>query len=179
MMDKSVRITGGEYRGQKIATPGDGTHPMGERERLALFNMLTNQIAGASVLDLYAGGGTLGLEAISRGAKKAVFVEKNHKAASMLRENIAKLGADELCTVVTEDVRTYIGTTNQEFDIVFADPPYDKYESAFTSGLADLVGDDGILMLSHPGDAPLLPGLSLLKTRQYAGAHLSFYQKDV
>lgn len=178
-MDKSVRITGGEYRGQKIATPGDGTHPMGERERLALFNMLTSQIAGASVLDLYAGGGTLGLEAISRGAEKVIFVEKNHKAASILRENIAKLGADELCTVVTEDVRTYISTTNQEFDIVFADPPYDKYENAFTSDLAGIVGGDGILVLSHPGDAPLLPGLSLLKTRQYAGAHLSFYQKDV
>ena len=178
-MDKSVRITGGKYRGQKIATPGDGTHPMGERERLALFNMLTSQIVGASVLDLYAGGGTLGLEAISRGAEKVTFVEKNHKAASILRENIAKLGVDELCTVVTEDVRTYIGTTNQEFDIVFADPPYDKYESAFASGLAGIVENDGILVLSHPGDAPLLPGLSLLKTRQYAGAHLSFYQKDV
>ena len=176
-MDKTVRITGGEYRGQKLSTPGGDTHPMGERERLALFNMLTGRLADALVLDLYAGGGTLGIEALSRGASKAVFIEKNHKAVSVIRESITKLGLDDKCTVYAEDVSSFIGASNQEYDIVFADPPYDHFVVSDMDNLAKLLKSGGILVLSHPDEAPVLEGLRLIKTRQYAGAHLSFYAK--
>ena len=77
-----VRISGGVFRGQKIKTPGGGTHPMGERERIALFNMIFDKIANGRVADLYCGGGTLGIEALSRGADFALFVDKDARATS-------------------------------------------------------------------------------------------------
>ena len=91
-MKNSVRITSGIYRGHSILTPGEGTHPMGERERLALFNKISDYLPGANVLDAFAGSGALGIEAMSRGAASVTFVEKSPKAAKIIRENLKTLG---------------------------------------------------------------------------------------
>jgi 16S rRNA (guanine966-N2)-methyltransferase len=168
-MRNSVRITSGIYRGRSILTPGDGTHPMGERERLALFNKISEYLPGAKVLDAFAGSGALGIEAMSRGATSVTFVEKNPKAAKIIRENLKNLGING--DVVLGDANKY--TSDEKFDVILIDPPYDDI-MAFSNPFFQLA-KEGILVLSHPGDAPQLPGLSLVDSRKYAGATLSYY----
>ena len=168
-----VRITGGIFRGRKITTPGGGTHPMGERERLALFNMISNVVPGAVVLDAYAGSGALGLEALSRGASRVVFVEKNRSAGEVITENLALLGAD--AEVLIDNAKTFVA--NEKFDLILVDPPYDLFEIDGVKNLAQFLNNDGLLVLSHPGEAPEIPGLALEKSRVYAGATISIYRK--
>lgn len=87
-----LRILSGKYKGTKLATPGGATHPMGSREKLALFNMLSPYLEGARVLDYFAGSGALGLEALSRGASEVVFCENNRKAQKVIEGNIQQIG---------------------------------------------------------------------------------------
>ncbi len=169
----SVKITSGIYKNRKLSTPGEGTHPMGERERLALFNMLGEYLEGALVLDAFAGSGALGIEALSRGAKKIIFVEKNPRAAKIIRQNLSNLEANG--EVITGAIRNY--TSETKFDIILADPPYDNFDLDEIELLSDFVKEGGILALSHPENAPEIPGMELLKTRQYAAAHISIYIK--
>ncbi len=170
-MKNTVKITSGIYRGRSILTPGDGTHPMGERERLALFNKIYPCLEGAAVLDAFAGSGALGIEAISRGAASATFVEKNPKAARIIRENLKELGAND--TVITGDIANF--SPDKHFDIIIADPPYDKYDINSFIHLPNYLAEGGIFVLSHPGDTPDIDGLELLDSRKYAGATISYY----
>ena len=171
-MKNVVKITSGIHRGRTISTPGNGTHPMGERERLALFNMLGN-LAGLKVLDAFAGSGALGIEALSRGAQEVVFVEKNWSACQVVKGNLNSLGisGEVFCTDVTK-------LETGEFEVILADPPYDNFDPEIIETLASHLTSGGTLVLSHPGEAPDIAGLTLEKTRRYAGAHLSFYSKQ-
>ena len=170
-MKNTVRITSGIYRGRSILTPGEGTHPMGERERLALFNKVVDKINGGDVLDAYAGSGALGIEAISRGASSVIFIEKNPKAAKIIRENLKNLGAD--AEVITGDSSKF--ESDKTFDLILVDPPYDKFTTEALSSLSKLIKTDVILVLSHPGEYPKIEGLYIIDSRKYAGATLSFY----
>ena len=195
----TVRITGGVYNGQKLAAPGGKTHPMGERERLALFNMLLPHLPGAKVLDAYAGTGALGLEALSRGAAAVVFIENNGAAFRCLKQNLATLGLEHANEVrlVKGDVVKFAPHMQQDggellrdrqgsvsgalqdgqFDIILADPPYDNFDLTGVEYLTKFLKNGGILVLSHPAEAPELPDLKLDKTRKYAAAHISIYTK--
>lgn len=168
----SVKIISGKYKGRKIVTPGGATHPMGERERLALFNMVAPWVDGARVLDAYAGSGALGIEALSRGAKEVVFIEKATGAAKVIRENLRSLGA-----VGAEIYKGKVGDykSEEKFEVILADPPYDDFKVAEVAGLVKYLQPSGVLVLSHPGEAPELAGLTLEKSRKYAGATLSVY----
>ena len=168
-----IKITAGEYRGRMIRTPGAGTHPMGARERLALFNMISSWLPGAQVLDAYAGSGELGIEAISRGAVGVVFLEQSVAAARIIKENLVALGING--EVVTSDAAKFV--PDREFDVILADPPYDDFSVDGVENLTKYLKNDGVLVLSHPGPAPDLQGLTLDRTRKYAGAHLSVYTK--
>ncbi|MBR2725109.1 RsmD family RNA methyltransferase [Candidatus Saccharibacteria bacterium] len=174
-MDK-LKITSGKYRGISITTPGNGTHPMGARERIALFNMVNDYLKDASILDAFSGSGALGIEALSRGAVKVTFIEKNAKACQIIKINLAKIGLkeDDNINVIKSDVYE---TDRGLFDLVIADPPYDEYDATKIQILAKMVAKDGILILSHPGDVPQIAGMELTKTHQYAGAHLSIFSK--
>ena len=174
-MKNSVKITSGIYRGRSILTPGEGTHPMGERERLALFNMVMNKVNGGRVLDAFAGSGALGIEALSRGAASVIFVEKNPKAARIIRENLKTLGAE--AEVMTMDAAKY--EPKESFDLILVDPPYDKFNTESLPNLANLIAKDGIFVLSHPGTSPEIEGLILLDSRKYAGATISLYSANV
>ena len=169
----SVRISSGKYRGRNIATPGSGTHPMGERERLALFNMIAGDLPGAVVLDAYAGSGALGIEALSRGASRVVFVEKDYGAAKVIKENLESLGISG--EVLVDNAKTF--ATDEKFDLILVDPPYDKFEAEGAVNSAQFLKDDGVLVLSHPGEAPEIFGLEIIKSRSYAGAIISIYKK--
>lgn len=192
-----MRITSGAYRGREVRSPEvAGTHPMGERERLALFNTLVSlrgPLGGErqdaptleqdtptphqlAVLDAYAGSGMLGIEALSRGADYVVFVEKAPGVARVIRENLAKLGVPAAQTqVICADVNKM--SLIDKFDIILADPPYDKFDASEVEKLTRYLKNGGVLVLSHPGVAPELNGLTLEKTSAYARAHLTFYTK--
>ena len=122
-----TRIVGGSARGRRLTVPPRGTRPTSERAREALFNTLNSEsdLSGARVLDLFAGSGAVGLEALSRGAQAAVFVESDRKAAVVLQDNIAALGLPG-ATLHRCTVDTYLAAVgaDEPFDIVFADPPY-------------------------------------------------------
>ena len=154
-------------------TPGGATHPMGERERLALFNIIAECLPGASVLDLYAGSGALGIEAVSRGALEVVFVEKNREACDAIKRNLEELGVHG--KVVKRGVAEFIQETEGTWDAVLADPPYDRFDSLEIAEISKVLGK--ILVLSHPGEAPTIPGLNLVKSRSYAKAMISVYEK--
>lgn len=177
---KNVRITTGNYKGKVLATPGEGTHPMGERERLALFNMVGNDLTGANVLDAYAGSGILGAEALSRRAPLVVFIEKSPKAAQVIRQNLEKMELfgfpnPPITEVTCEDAKNY--QSDLRFQLILADPPYDDFDLTGVKHLVKYLAPGGRLVLSHPDETPELTGLELIKTRQYARAHLSVYQR--
>lgn len=176
----TVRISGGRFRGQKIRTPGRGTHPMGERERIALFNMIADRIGNNFVMDLYCGGGTLGIEALSRGAIYALCIDKNPDAVRVANDNMRKLGLyGPHGGALEADITIVARTATDRYGIVIADPPYDEFNDKMTKYLPRLVLDNGTLVLSHPGKAPELKGLTLEKSHSYAGATISVYRKFV
>ena len=148
---------------------------MGAREKLALFNMISAELPGANVLDAFAGSGALGIEAISRGAKKVTFVEKSPKVAGVIREDLASLELDG--EVIVSDAGNF--ESNELFNIIIADPPYDKFEAQSIIHLTRFLEDDGILVVSHPQSELELDGMELVQTKKYAGAHISIFKKGL
>ena len=122
-----MRIITGRARGIKLNTlEGENTRPTSERAKEAVFSMLQFDIEGREVLDLFAGSGQMGLEAVSRGAVSATFVDKSRDAAKVIEQNIDKTKLSEFCRVFNSDVQDFIRVTRgrKKYDIVFIDPPY-------------------------------------------------------
>ena len=118
-----MRVVAGEFKGRRLQAPrGRRTRPTADRVREALFSML-GDVSGARVLDLYAGSGALGIEALSRGAESAVFVERDQQALAAMRRNLEAVGAE--ADVRRQDVSRFLARTEGTFDLVFCDPPYD------------------------------------------------------
>lgn len=181
---RNMQIIAGKYKGRKLRSPENmATHPMGSREKLALMNILQPYLAGATVLDAYAGTGALGLEALSRGAKEAVFVESNGKVARTLNDNLDSVLGDKFTftTVYVYPVREFvqISTYHNYFNITIADPPYDHFEPTEIAKLAECLDVNGILALSYPVklDVPMLDGLELVTNRRYAAAGIAIYRR--
>lgn len=175
-----VKITGGEFRGRKIATPGGVTHPMGERERIALFNMLGDRInRDVRILDAYAGGGTLGLEAISRGARKVSFCERDPLACKVIDKNATSLGISCDYEIFQMNADELAKKSVNKYDIVLMDPPYDKFHPEMIDELSEVLTLGGLLVVSHPGEPAEIDGLIMLKTRKYAGAHITIYEREI
>ena len=168
-----MRITSGIYRGRTLTTPdGDQTHPMGDREKLALFNRIAPYLPASRVLDLYCGSGALGLESLSRGALSAIFVDNSEKAIAAVRQNAANL--DVNAEIIKKKVENL--DFEQKFDIIFCDPPYDHFRPEEFKNVAAWLAKDGIFALSHPGVAPDIPNLALDSTKSYARANISLYK---
>lgn len=130
-----MRIIGGARRGLKLAEVGEGDvtahlRPTSDRVREAIFNLLINAhgnpVAGARVLDLFAGTGALGLEALSRGAAEVTFVDDGAKALALIRANVAKMQAEAACKILRQDARKLGANPGAPYGLVFLDPPYGK-----------------------------------------------------
>ena len=120
-----MRIIGGRWRGRRVAFPDiPGLRPTPDRVRETLFNWLQHSVDGARCLDLYAGSGALGLEALSRGAKQTIFVDQSPAAARILQEQLVRLGGERSAQVVQMGAARFLRTPGQPFDIVFLDPPF-------------------------------------------------------
>jgi len=136
-------VVAGTHRGRRIATPrGQGTRPTGDRVREATFNALGSLgvIGGVTVLDLFAGSGALGIEALSRGAEHCTFVETGRDARRVIQENLTTLGLIERATVLDTDALAYVGAAAAA-DVVMADPPYrfDRWHDLLTPLDAEIV----------------------------------------
>jgi len=180
-----VRIIGGKFRGRRLAALGKGDagahlRPTSDRVRESLFNVLMNahagQVAGACVLDLFAGTGALGLEALSRGAAHATFVENGRRALTLLRENIGLCGVAERSTILARDARR-LGPAPRPHDLVFLDPPYGKGlgERAMQAALAGGWLADSALVIWEEGARIIPPdGLTILDTLRYGDTTITF-----
>ena len=179
-MSNLVTITSGKYRGRKLITPGGSTHPMGSREKLALFNMLQGSLpdgfTGIRVLDAFAGTGALGLEALSRGATEVTFIECNPAALRCLRQNCTLLDRNDQLSVTIFPGKVANFASEGLYDLILVDPPYDHFRASDVEFLASFLAPDGLLALSHP-DVPLdFPSLKPLKTKQYARANITLFR---
>jgi len=170
-----LRIIGGAWRGRRIHFAAvEAIRPTPDRVRETLFNWLQMDVAGSRCLDLYAGSGALGLEALSRGASRVVFVEVDSGATRQLAQTLQDLRCDR-GAVVTADVKRYLAGSAEPFDIVFADPPYADHALAEICGRIDQGGwlrPGGLAYLEDAAAAgpPVLPpGWTLLRSKR-AGA---------
>lgn len=177
-----VRIISGEFGGRKIEAPDNSrTHPMSERVRNALFNSLGDRIAGTVVLDVFAGTGSVGIEALSRGAKHATFIERDRIAQKILAKNITALGLEDRVDVVRTSASNWLESAGtEEFDIIFADPPYHDVQFSTVERLFGLLKKGGLMILSHPGrgEIPTKTGVVVVDNRSYGNAYLTFYRRD-
>lgn len=177
-----MRVIAGHAKGRRLRGPAPGTRPFTDRNREALFSSLGDDVVEASVVDLFAGVGSLGLEAMSRGAHSVVFVEWNPPAATILRDNVAKVGLGG--EVLALDVFDFLATVRDTFDIAFVDPPYDLPLASVEEVLellVDQLNPGGIVVLHRrvSGKEPQLPdGLSVAWAREYGDAHIWRFVKD-
>ncbi|WP_136056600.1 16S rRNA (guanine(966)-N(2))-methyltransferase RsmD [Microbacterium sp. K24] len=179
-----TRIIAGRARGARLDVPGTGTRPTSDRVRESLFGALeaADALEGARVLDLYAGSGALGLEALSRGAASADLVERGRQAAALIRRNAAtvvKAGGSSTARVHEAAVHSYLLRAAGPFDLVFSDPPYDLDDDAMTAdliALAPLLAPDALVIVerarrSTPPDFASA-GLDLFREKSYGDTAL-------
>lgn len=174
-----MRIVAGSRRGARIFAPkGLDTRPTGDRVREAVFN-LVGPVDGAAVLDLYAGSGAMGLEALSRGAASAVFVESDRDACRAIRRNLDKLGLSG-AEIACRDALSFVATERRQFDLILIDPPYDVVESVavrLAVYLPTLLAVDGLVVLeSASRDEPELAPLTVRTSRRYGSARVTLFE---
>ncbi len=178
----NIRIISGRFGGRQIEAPDNSrTHPMSERIRNALFNSLGSTVQDAEILDVFAGTGAVGLEALSRGAKSATFVERDRIAQKILARNIELVGATNQSVIVRASLSNWLQTVeHKQYDIIFADPPYHDTQFSTVSELFALLKPHGYMVLSHPGrgELPTKTGVVVVDNRSYGNAVLTFYRRD-
>jgi len=181
-----MKVLAGALKGRRLATPrGTTTRPTADQVRIALMDTLTPRLPGARVLDLFAGAGGVGLEALSRGAAHATFVERDTRAVAALRANVETLGVAAQARVERADARAALERLAREaarFDIVFLDPPYEEEAVVPTLerlGALPLVVADGVVIAQHltKRAPPAEHGrLTAFRTRRFGETTLTFFR---
>ena len=186
-MADAGRVIAGTARGVRLAAPGPGTRPIGDRVKQTLFAVLDPELDGARVLDLFAGSGAGGIEALSRGAAHAVFVEKDGGACRVIAENLRRTGLTDRATVVRREVAVWLADAAgadalAPFGVVLADPPYaDTDALAHALALVEPhLATDGVVVAKHFWrDAPpaLVGLLASVRERRFGETALTFYRR--
>lgn len=179
-----MRVITGSARGIQLKTPeGMVTRPTTDRVKEAMFSIIHFDIPGAKVLDLFGGTGQLGIEALSRGAKSAVFVDAGEPACRLIRENLKRTKLEQQGKVVRSDYLAYLERTNEQFDIVLLDPPYAEVflENALNKITEiDILRTGGIIVAEHPLGKELpweFQGYERSKDYKYGNTLLTIYRK--
>ena len=176
-----MRVITGSARGRRLETlPGDATRPTGEKVKESLFSAIQFDIEGRRVLDLFAGSGQLGIEALSRGASGCVFVDKNTEAVQIIRRNLQHTGLAEKSQVLGTDALSYLNRPGDRFDLVFLDPPYaSELLLPVLEKVAPLVNDGGII-LCETDDTITLPEqvdrFAVAKTYRFGHTYVWLYR---
>jgi 16S rRNA (guanine(966)-N(2))-methyltransferase RsmD len=187
-MSDAGRVIAGSARGTRLRAPGEGTRPFGDRVKQTLFAILEPDLPGANVLDLFAGSGAGGIEALSRGAAKATFVERDHTAVAVIGENLTRARLTELGRVVRGEALVYLkdrASTDGPFDLILLDPPYAD-TAAMGATLtrlgavdASLLTPEGWVVAKHFWRTPPPASVGLLasvRTRRFGETALTFYR---
>ena len=189
-----MRIIAGEFRGRVLVSPeSDKTRPITDRAKQSLFDNLQDCFVGAKVLDCFSGTGSMGLECLSRGAAKCVFIEKDRSALKCLRENIAAFGVGERCEILPIDAYGCAGETGhpeiRELTIAFVDPPYAHTETGHLRHKVDTLlhdlaeramVDGGIISFRHPARVTVEPeamGVKIVRELRYGDMGITWLAK--
>ncbi|KTC76048.1 putative methylase [Legionella birminghamensis] len=180
-MKNTVRIIGGKFRGKKINFPSsEGLRPTPDRVKETLFNWLMHSINGKRCLDAFAGSGSLGFEALSRGAAHVVFLEASKPVIEQLRKTAAAFPANDI-QIIHTDARLYLKKCQQSFDLIFLDPPFsDNLQEACIQDIAEanLLVRGGFLYVESPVSLALeTTQWKLLKVKQAGQVFFSLYEK--
>lgn len=190
----NIRLISGLFKNHKISAPNSRRpHPMSERSRNAIFNKIQSFLPEADVLDAFAGTGALGLEALSRGAGSATFIEKDRLAQKILAENLQILDKNESAgegKLIRASVSGWLNSTTSQFelgeiaeiptfDIIFADPPYYDPQFPTIERLSERLNEDGILILSQPKEIETFSAqnLEIIDEKLYSGAKIIYLRK--
>lgn len=180
-----MRVITGAARGRRLKElEGYETRPTTDRVKEGIFNIIQFDIEGRKVLDLFAGTGQLGIEALSRGAASAVFVEQRRDAAGLVRENLKLTGLEKNAHVVCGDAATFLSSTREKFDLIFIDPPYaaNLWKNALqTIYQFDILSNHGIIVCESPAeqDMPPMEAPYLLhRTYRYGRIKITTYHRE-
>ena len=180
-----MRVISGLAKGVNLKTPdGLATRPTADRVKEAMFSIIQFDLPGARVLDLFGGTGQLGIEAISRGAKSAVFVDAQEAACRIIRENLKRTKFQENGRVVRSDYLSFLKTCQEKFDIILLDPPYAEVfleNSLKMITEIDILQTNGIIVAERPLEKELpgiYPGLNRSKDYKYGKTLLTVFRKD-
>ena len=177
-----MRINSGRFKYRKLEIP-ESARPTTEKVREAVFSMLIGKVEGATVLDLFAGSGSLGLEALSRGAEFCVFNEGDRKNYKVLKNNIENCKAEEISSTYNNDFRKALILANREFDIIFVDPPYREGYYGEVFELVEeygLLADGGVIVAEHLSDNELSDNMlsfSRTKHKRYGTIGVDFFER--
>lgn len=175
-----MRVIAGRLGGRVFDSPDtSATHPMAERVRGALFNSL-GDVSGQTVLEPFAGSGALSFEALSRGARSALLLEKDRRAQGVIAQNIQSLGLGARATLVKANCRMWSQNNPiEQFDLLLVDPPYHDMQLSTVSLLIRHLKPNGLMVLSYQGrgETPTVDGVVVVNAKLYGDAALAFYQK--
>ena len=179
-----MRVISGKARGTVLKTPeGLQTRPTADRVKEALFSIIQFELPGARVLDLFGGTGQLGIEAISRGAKEAVFVDAREEACRLIRENLKRAKMEHEGRVIRADYLEYLKRCRETFDIILLDPPYAEVfleNSLKMIGEIDILRSGGIMVAERPLEKELpweIPGFTRSRDYKYGKTLLTLYRR--
>lgn len=180
-----MRVVSGTARGVILKTPeGLQTRPTADKVKEAMFSILQFDLPGAAVLDLFGGTGQLGIEALSRGAKSAVFVDAWDKACTLIKENLRRTKMEQSSRVVRSDYLSYLRSCKEQFDIILLDPPYAEVflETALKCITEiDILRTGGIIVCERPMEKELpwdFPNFTRSKDYKYGKTIITLYRKD-
>ena len=176
-----IRITSGSQKNRKIDAPDfDEFRAVQEKAKLAIFSVLHNRVKGAICLDLYAGSGNLGIEALSRGAAHCTFVDDSRKATRTIEENIKLTNMQAKTEIKNQDAIKFVGNTMKKFDIIFADPFFKDIHHRFLfEQMESALTEDGIVVFSHSEDTDIedaltnTENLKVYDTKKYGNAYVT------
>lgn len=188
-MPDAGRVIAGTARGVRLAAPGPGTRPFADRVKQTLFAILAPELDGAAVLDLFAGSGAGGIEALSRGAASAVFVERDHGAVRVIGENLRRTALEAGATVVRRDVLAWLADAGRDaaaagppYDLVLIDPPYADTVALgqVLERVGAIVREGGIVVAKHfwrDAPPPVIGLLASDRQRRFGETALTFYRR--
>ena len=177
-----MKVITGTARGRSIRTlEGNAVRPTSQKVKEAMFSAIQFWVEGARVLDLFAGSGQLGIEALSRGAVGCTFVDMARESCGVVRDNLRSTGLGKDSKVVMADAVRFLASSYETYDIVFADPPYRKgIAESLVMAVGDVLSENGIFVLETEEDAEVpdeAPGISLQKKYRYGKTNVRIYRK--